>query len=165
MRMENVGSELTAAERGAVASVQVWRHLGIQVRTLRTRRSWTQSSLADLLRRDYGVDMHQTTLAKLEGGVRPTVAHEIWALARAFGVDYSDLLPPLADEPGDVARARRDFDEAKLRLEDFTSEIANNERNMAHLELLQEQAANDLMTARQRLDDALDAAAERGAES
>lgn len=74
-------------------SVWIRDELGQRVRQIRKGAGLTQADLAEKLR-GYDVDVHQSTVAKMEAGVRPTVAHEVWALASALGVDYYDLLPP-----------------------------------------------------------------------
>jgi transcriptional regulator with XRE-family HTH domain len=65
------------------------RAFGEKVRQWRQARNWSQEDLAEELRQ-FGFDMHQTTLAKLEKGLRPLRVSEAAAIAAVFG------LPPLA---------------------------------------------------------------------
>jgi transcriptional regulator with XRE-family HTH domain len=68
------------------------------VRTLRTARGWTQDDLARRLTAA-GHPMHQSTLAKLELGTRPTDVAEITEIATIFGIQPAGLFEdPSADE-------------------------------------------------------------------
>lgn len=93
VRMENEGASET--ERGPVWT---WVEFGQRVRGLRQARGWSQATLAQHLK-GLGVNLHQTTIAKMEGGIRPTVVHEVWALAVVFKAPYDLLLPPLDWNP------------------------------------------------------------------
>lgn len=77
--------------------LRVGAELGSKVRNLRKTRGWTQGDLADQLKA-YDVEMHQSTIAKLEAALRPTTVHELWALASALGVRYDALIPPPAGQ-------------------------------------------------------------------
>lgn len=67
-------------------SGQHWQGVvGARVRELRQARGWTQSDLAQRLTA-VGEGMHQTTIAKLEGGSRPTTVSELASLASVFSV-------------------------------------------------------------------------------
>lgn len=66
--------------------------LGANVKALRKARGWTQQHLSDLLIEE-GVNIRQTSLAKLEGGTKPTTASELLALATVLQVGYDELLP------------------------------------------------------------------------
>ncbi|ONM47174.1 helix-turn-helix domain-containing protein [Nocardia donostiensis] len=65
------------------------KRFGDQVRQWRKARSWSQEELAEKLT-NFGFEMHQTTLAKIERGTRPLRVAEAIALAQVFGV------PPLS---------------------------------------------------------------------
>ncbi len=65
------------------------RAFGEKVRQWRQARNWSQEDLAEELRQ-FGFDMHQTTVAKLEKGLRPLRVSEAAAIAAVFG------MPPLA---------------------------------------------------------------------
>lgn len=64
--------------------------LGQNVRDLRKVKGWSQAQLAVYLR-SYGIEMHQSTVAKLELAMRPTAAGEIAALATIFGIGIERL--------------------------------------------------------------------------
>lgn len=79
-----------------------WGEFGDRVRKLRKAKGLTQSELGQALGA-LGADMHQTTVAKIENGTRPTVVHEVWALAKILDVDYDALLPALTPPDHDPA--------------------------------------------------------------
>lgn len=54
-------------------------------RTLREERGWSQVELSERLA-DFGIDMHQTTIAKLEAGKRPLRVSEMFGLSHVFGM-------------------------------------------------------------------------------
>lgn len=87
MPMEDQTSPGLQRDQAAVA-----QHLGRNVKRLRQKRGWSQTVLAHELG-FLGLELRQTTMTKLEGGVRPTSADELWALASVFEVPYDDLLP------------------------------------------------------------------------
>lgn len=84
VRVENVGE---SAERA----------FGRRVKDLRTARGWTQDDLARHLAAA-GYTMHQTTVAKMESGVRPTDVGEIAAIAAIFGIQPAALFEDLPKE-------------------------------------------------------------------
>jgi transcriptional regulator with XRE-family HTH domain len=56
---------------------------------LRRERGWSQLDVSEKLA-EWGIDMHQTTVAKMEKGKRPLRVAEMFALAHVFG------MPPAA---------------------------------------------------------------------
>lgn len=131
--MENVDEWTEATLR----LIEVERHLGNRVRELRKERGWSQAELVTRLEA-LGVGMHQTTVAKLERGNRPTPAEELWALATVFGVDYSDLLPappnsdPDAELMAEYAAAATAVDMHNRRLMELEAQRAVQEEQLAH---------------------------------
>jgi transcriptional regulator with XRE-family HTH domain len=68
--------------------------VGQRVQSLRHRRGWTARRLAEECARAGMPSLTRGTLAKIESGVRKSItAEELVALARAFGVPVSALLP------------------------------------------------------------------------
>lgn len=96
MRVENI-RKLTGDDL-----VLTWRTFGLKVRELRKARGWTQANLADRLRDECSVELHQTMIAKIEGGTRPTAIHELYGLAVVLRVTYDEILPLLPHEEDDV---------------------------------------------------------------
>jgi transcriptional regulator with XRE-family HTH domain len=75
----------------------IWeQRFGVQVRDLRRARGWTQDDLAERLTAA-GFPIHQTTVAKMEGGTRPTNVGEIAALAELFDVPIGTLFDRTPD--------------------------------------------------------------------
>lgn len=78
-----------------------WEHrFGRRVKDLRLERGWTQDELAKRLN-GAGYSMHQTTVAKMESGARPTSVGEMAALAAIFGMSIDRLFSD--DAPVDRA--------------------------------------------------------------
>jgi transcriptional regulator with XRE-family HTH domain len=90
-------------------------YFGGRVRTFRKARGWSQEELAQVLANFHKVVLHQTTVAKLESGTRPTNVPEIFALASALGVSYDELLPlPVAaNTSGDITAAKIAFERVR----------------------------------------------------
>ena len=100
---------------------------GETVRTLRRARGWSQEDLARKMT-DAGHPMHQTTLAKLESGIRPTSVDELVALGALLNVNPRDLIR-VPSEQG----AEREVDEAMLALQEVTAEMEEIDREMEAL--------------------------------
>ena len=80
-----------------------WEALfGSRIREMRAARGWTQDELARRMT-EAGHPMHQTTVAKLENGNRPTSVSEVGALATLFGVAIGSLF----GDPQRVAKQMR----------------------------------------------------------
>mgnify|MGYP003608491649 CR=1 FL=1 len=68
-----------------------WEKLfGSRVKAIRKTRGWTQEELARRMS-DAGHPMHQTTLAKIESGTRPTSVAELGALSTLLEVSIGSL--------------------------------------------------------------------------
>lgn len=65
--------------------------IGEKVRTLRTGKGMTQKALAEQLQLA-GYDFTDLTVLRIENGTRFVPDYEVKALAKVFGVDYSELL-------------------------------------------------------------------------
>lgn len=79
-----------------------WEQMfGVRVKDLRTARGWTQDDLAKRMT-SAGYQMHQTTVAKMESGARPTNVGEVAALAAIFGIPIGRLF---SDDAADDAQA------------------------------------------------------------
>ena len=75
------------------------KNFGDNVRQWRRARNWSQEDLADKLRQE-GIDLHQTSVAKIERGTRPLRVAEAAAIATIFRVPPLTVFlePPLAEE-------------------------------------------------------------------
>jgi transcriptional regulator with XRE-family HTH domain len=87
------------------------------VRHLRTARGWTQDDLARRMTAA-GHTMHQTTVAKLELGVRPTGVDEITDIAAIFGIQPAALF----EELGEEQELRQQMRELRARMIDIVEE-------------------------------------------
>lgn len=107
------------AEAGSPDSAQdrlaeVTLTFGANVRAARKARRWNQTELAQQLAR-VGVHMHQTQVAKIENGARPTSVAEVWAVASVLGLDYGQLLAPVVARPDRLVEAQHALDRAERR--------------------------------------------------
>jgi transcriptional regulator with XRE-family HTH domain len=59
---------------------------------LRDEHGWSQAFAAKRLEEIWGIEMHQTTLAKLEAGKRPVRLAELYAFATMYGVSVTTVL-------------------------------------------------------------------------
>lgn len=97
------------------------RMFGVRVKDLRAARGWTQGELAKRMT-SAGYPMHQTTVAKMESGSRPTNVGEVAALAAIFGVPI-----------GSVFSADDEVDQMLLRMSEATSEAARLAQELVDL--------------------------------
>lgn len=102
------------------------RAFGLRVRDERQQRGWTQGDLATRLA-SAGYGMHQTTIAKLENGTRPTTVEELFALATVFEMPAAELIRPIDERTAafrQLLAARRAWDDADRRLRKLEAERA-----------------------------------------
>lgn len=110
---------MTTANNGGL-TVEEWEKVhvsnavdfGRNVRNLRKARGWTQADLSEQFRA-FGLEVHQTTIAKMENATRPTTLWELWVLVSVFGVTYDELLPLVAPVSDKVTAAVRKRERAK----------------------------------------------------
>lgn len=88
---------------------------GRRVRQFREQRGWSQTEVARRMAAQ-GFDMHQTTLAKLEAGSRPTRLNEYAALTSVLDVNLDDLLREDGPVGDDYFEARERTRRASARL-------------------------------------------------
>ena len=138
----------TVVRSGLLGGIVKWTEytpealVGETVAELRKARGWSQSELAQHLE-PFGFDMHQTTIAKLEGGGRPIRINEAAAIAEVFGVRFMDLLPvPIEDDivaagHHRVLRAEQAAEAAKRRADAavWSHQLAIRDSELADVEL------------------------------
>jgi transcriptional regulator with XRE-family HTH domain len=125
MRVGNETNPLTDLARRAAID------FGARVRGIRKARGLSQEDLAQALS-DTGRSYHQTTVAKLESGTRPTSIEEVYVLAVLLDVPVSDLVVPdhetmsphrqLRRLATEIARLTKDVKASTARFEDAKSE-------------------------------------------
>lgn len=99
---------------------------GANVRAARKARLWSQTDLAQQLAH-VGVYVHQTTVAKVENGTRPTSVAEVWALASVLGLGYDELLAPVAAQSDRLLRAQHELDRAQRRRASLQADLDRQE--------------------------------------
>lgn len=140
------------------------RRFGERVRYLRKLNSWTQAELADRLT-IAGMPIHQTTVAKLEAGTRPTTLAEAEVFSQVLGVDLVTLIAnqdelvrerlTLGDDEALVVGAVLDASRhASISLDVATRSYADAEMAVAHAKDALERALSARDQAAQRLEDA-----------
>lgn len=97
------------------------RMFGVRVKDLRQSRGWTQDDLAKRMT-SAGYQMHQTTVAKMESGARPTSVGEVAALAAIFGMPI-----------GSVFSDDDEVDQMLLRLSEATAQTARLAQELVDL--------------------------------
>lgn len=121
---------------------QAERRFGARVRNFRQARGLTQEALAQWMT-SAGYPMHQTTLAKIESGGRPTPVGEVAALAALFGVPVGEFFDTSDDVRDDMERVRlanlASQQQVELlfldaRRDELLKEIATTETERAELE-------------------------------
>lgn len=139
---------------------------GRRVKDLRRSEGLTQAQLAERLSQ-WGRSYHQTTVAKLEAGTRPTSLEELIPLAAALGVSQREFFedPSPAERAAhnvrvaeqELLRLRSEFGLAHTRLAQLRDELgsaaARYERLVAELEEFDESAAAERRKVAQDLKD------------
>jgi transcriptional regulator with XRE-family HTH domain len=95
------------------------RVFGARVKELRAAEGWTQDDFAKRVTAA-GYPMHQTTVAKLESGSRPTSVGEIAALAAIFRIPIGSFFATVDDMDEDMLR----------RLTEASSEVGRLSREL-----------------------------------
>lgn len=90
MCMSRGNSPSNRRSGSVVLMANIERKFGAKVRSLRLERGWTQRDLASKMTAA-GHPMHQTTVAKLENGTRPTSVAEASSLASIYGISTGSL--------------------------------------------------------------------------
>lgn len=92
---------------------------GLQVRAQREAHGWSQQELSTRLAA-HDFPLHQTGVARIESGTRPTSISELYVLAGVFGVPPTALLAPLVDQrdagPAQLAGVESMVDDIRTEL-------------------------------------------------
>jgi len=81
--VERMRGESRESNRQSMLTLE--RAMCEKFRQLREERGWSQGELSTRLA-DFGIEMHQTTIAKMEAGKRPLRVSEMFGLSHAFGM-------------------------------------------------------------------------------
>ena len=121
---------------------------GQRIREMRQLRGWTQDELAREMS-DAGHQMHQTTVAKLESGTRPTSVAEVGALATLLEVPIGSLFGA-ADE----MEKRAELKALEYRLRSLTAEASRITEQMDEMLERSTQVKFDLGRTKQEFEKA-----------
>jgi transcriptional regulator with XRE-family HTH domain len=108
MRMENKDRPGELARQAAV-------RFGERVKDIRKAQNMSQEALAEALWATTGRTYHQTTVARLENGTRPTSVEEAYLVAMLLGVAVTDLIVA-SDEDRQLIRLAVEVDLASLEV-------------------------------------------------
>jgi len=123
---------------------QWWeQRFGSKTREMRQARNWSQEDLASRLS-EVGVEMHQTTVAKLERGARPLRVSEAVAIATAMGEPVLSVFygPGPEQEPMSIKMLRESLERTEEAIAFAKETLAS------HYESLTFYETERLMTAR-----------------
>ncbi|MDX3006723.1 helix-turn-helix transcriptional regulator [Kribbella solani] len=160
----------TAAIRESLEAHE--RVIGRKVRQLREDHGWSQTDLSERLAR-LGLDIHQTTVAKMESGRRPLRVSEAVAVATAFGLPAGALLwLPLTNEPASLSELREEMMDLESHLEatrkmmvdtlstyaqsyaEFSASLHMKAKLLADASAAREKAQRDMALAKQEFEQA-----------
>lgn len=121
------------------------KRLGAVVKSLRQAAGMTQERLAEQLTAA-GLPTRQNTVAKLEGGLRPTTVIEFGALARIFNYSVPELAQAVFSDDAIVDEAAREamvseltelrsrIDDARRRMEMHMAMVAEAQYQLREFE-------------------------------
>lgn len=132
---------------------------GANVRQAREARGWTQETLARRLRDHFGLDLHQTAIARLEVGKRAITLNEAVALAQVLVLGLDEYVTPDVNlSPEDIARYEEAVETMNGKLFAAARELAEiDERRRSKRESLdalrraQDMTQRQIETAKRRL--------------
>lgn len=134
VRMENILVNQETEDREQVLK-QAALDFGRRVKQLRKAAGLTQTDLAERLSQ-WGRSYHQTTVAKLEAGTRPTTLEELIPLSVALGVPQRQFF----EDPSPTDHAERKVREAEQAVVKLRSELSSARTHY-------QQVQNDLQRA------------------
>lgn len=147
-------------DEGAHMPAQVGAHrFGRRVRQERKARDWSQAELAERMTKA-GYPLHQTAVARIESGKRPTTIQEVYALAAVLGVpsitallssggEDMQLLAQITRKHAQVTALETDLAAARLAAE----RVKELERDLAEARAEHEALVRDFRGDDWRLDD------------
>lgn len=100
------------------------REFGARIRDWRKHKGWSQLQLASALCEAGFIDLHQTTVSKIEAGTRPLGVAEAAAIAVALGLEPMAIFGPEDFYNGFLTGIRF----AASKLDALARELVPNER-------------------------------------
>lgn len=83
---------MTSESQGARIVREVGEHFADNARERRQHMKMSQAAIARIMKVVYGLDWHQTVLAKIESRERAVKLPEAYALARVYELPLQDLI-------------------------------------------------------------------------
>jgi transcriptional regulator with XRE-family HTH domain len=99
------------------------QRFGEQVRLARELREWSQEELSKQLRELTGVTLHQSAIARIEGGKRIVRFNEAVALASVLDLLLNPYMAPPAASAEEYEQAKADLERIGDALEKIRQEI------------------------------------------
>ncbi|WP_426735568.1 helix-turn-helix domain-containing protein [Glutamicibacter sp. 2E12] len=119
-------------------SESTYVRFGEIVRNLRMKAGLTQTQLSKALA-EYGLDMRQNTITKLEKGARPTTLKECIALAQALGMQPAELFqqafPATAVHSNELQRLLAKEAQLDRELDEVESQVSKTSEKLEALRL------------------------------
>lgn len=129
------------------------RQFGERVKQWRVKRSWSQYELAEKLR-EIGLDMHQTTVAKMERGARPLRVSEAVGVAAVMGMPVLSVFygEGPQSEPANLRMLREKMDWLDERVHEAEKKLDEQFRVIANWEMLRMTTATEINQAAAEVD-------------
>jgi transcriptional regulator with XRE-family HTH domain len=128
--------------------------VGRALRQLRLARSWSQEEVAVRMTA-YGYDLHQTTIAKIEGAQRPLRVRELADFAALYGVEIQDLVHPptrsLPEIEQEIAEVTARLDRARKNRSAAAQDLAASREAIQIAQAANEAAAAETTVLEGRL--------------
>ncbi len=126
--------------------------VGERTRKHREGRGWSQEELGRRLEA-HGFGMHQTTVAKLEGGGRPIRLNEVHALAIIFGVPLAAFLEEEVEKRVEVGEAAFEVWRLQAKVAEASVSLASAGAELARQTAAHAEAVRSLEDAQERLEE------------
>jgi len=157
VRMKELADTHTASMRDFY---EWWeKRFGVKVREWRQARNWSQEELAKQLH-EVGIEMHQTTVAKVERGTRQLRVSEAVALAHVMGMPVLSVFygPGPEGEPWSMETMRKQMEQADEDIRQTEERLDALYKRLTYHETSRASTANAINRAALEADRGRDAA-------
>lgn len=124
------------------------------VRSLRVKAGLTQTELSKALV-NFGLDMRQNTITKLEKGARPSTLKECIALAQALGLQPAELFqqafPATAQHSNEFQRLLAKEAQLDRELDEVELQVSKTADKLEALRLAHSKLVNEIWQVRQEI--------------